>query len=240
MNYIPQKDFHDKVIGKGIDVDGRYGVQCVDLWNYFNKIVNNVYINCQPSGYAKSLFENRANNGVLKYFDVVDLKNIQKGDWCIWGNCKCSPKSHVAMFWEPKNDKYGQFLGQNQGGVKEANLSLVEYDGIIGVLRPKIYKEEKKTSSDSFFGKKGYFGPGDNHENIGKICQFMHDEFYKYGEWLGLDNEKILGNYYGPIIEAYIKEFQKRAKADGKYNSIIDGCVGPITLASLKEYGFKY
>ena len=37
----------------------------------------------------------------------------------------------------------------------------------------------------------------------------------------------------------YIKEFQKRAKADGNYDAEIDGNVGPLTLKALKKYGFK-
>ena len=52
-------------------------------------------------------------------------------------------------------------------------------------------------------------------------------------------SEKALGNLYGPYIKASIKEFQRRAKAEGNYNSTIDGYTGPITLASLKLYGFK-
>jgi len=233
MKYISQKDFYNQTIGKGFDVDGAYGIQCVDFFNYFNKIVNDTYINCRPSGYAKSIFENRANNGALKYYDVVDLKDIKQGDWVIWGNCKSAPKSHVAMFWEKKNSTYGIFVGKNQNGTRETNLCSVTYDGIIGVLRPKIYVSTTTNStSKSFFGSKGYFSFGDNHENIGKIAEFMYKTFPKYTD------KRALGNYYGQYIQASIKEFQRRAKAEGNYNAEVDGCVGVITLASLKKYGF--
>ena len=52
-------------------------------------------------------------------------------------------------------------------------------------------------------------------------------------------DEKALGSYYGPYIKASIKEFQRRAKEEGNYNSTIDGYTGPITLKSLKKYGFQ-
>ena len=94
-------------------------------------------------------------------------------------------------------------------------------------------------TSEPFLSKKGYLKKGDSGKNIEKICQFMHDTFSKYGKWLKLDNEKILGNYFGIILESYIKEFQKRAKAEKKYDDAIDGCIGPKTLAALKYYGFQ-
>lgn len=92
------------------------------------------------------------------------------------------------------------------------------------------YKEESQ--EDGFLGSKGYFSLGDTHENIGKIAEFMYRVFPAYTD------KKALGNYYGPYIQASIKEFQRRTHAEGKYNAEIDGNVGPITLNLLKQYGF--
>lgn len=234
--YISAKEFYDMTIGRGVDIDGAYGVQCVDLFNYFNSIVNDCYIGCSPSGYAKSIFENRANNGVLQYFDVVPLSQVKKGDWCIWENCECSPKSHVAMFWESHNETYGKFLGQNQGGVREANTGIVEYNGIIGVLRPKIYANEQvdaKTPTSNFLGNRGWLTFGDKGENVRKICDFMYNTFPAYDKVLNRDKNDLLGNCFGPNLRAWIIEFQKRTGLEA------DGNIGPLTLAKLKEYGFK-
>lgn len=88
--------------------------------------------------------------------------------------------------------------------------------------------------NDNFLGDKGYFSTGDNHENIGKIAEFMYRVFPSYTD------KKALGNYYGKYIKASIKEFQKRAKEEGNYNSTVDGYIGPITLQALVKYGFKY
>ena len=115
-------------------------------------------------------------------------------------------------------------------------IDLKTNDYIDPEVYAKEYKEEtttkpatttKPTTSASFFPKKGYFGFGDTHANIGKIASFMYKVFSAY------TNKKALGNYYGPYIQASIKEFQRRTKLEA------DGCVGPITLKELKKYGFK-
>lgn len=103
-----------------------------------------------------------------------------------------------------------------------------EFQGFIYL--PKEFEEETK---EDFFGGLGYFKDGDKHKNIGKIAKFMRKTFPAY------TSEKALGPVYGPYIKASIKEFQRRAKAEGNYNSTIDGYTGPITLESLKKYGFK-
>lgn len=89
------------------------------------------------------------------------------------------------------------------------------------------HKEEKKETKKSFFPSKGYFTLGDTHENIGKIAEFMYRVFPSY------TTKKALGNYYGKYIQQSIKEFQERTNLEN------DGSVGPLTLAKLKEYGFK-
>lgn len=86
----------------------------------------------------------------------------------------------------------------------------------------------KMTTLKQFLPSKGYWGFGDNDERVGFLADFMYATFSKY------TSRKALGNYYGKYIKASITEFQKRT---GLYP---DGCVGKITYAKLKEYGFKY
>ena len=91
----------------------------------------------------------------------------------------------------------------------------------------KEYTAPTTSTKKSFFPSKGYFSLGDNHKNVGKIAEFMYKTFPAYTK------KAALGNYYGKNIQASIKEFQKRTKLEA------DGCVGKITLAELKKYGFK-
>lgn len=97
----------------------------------------------------------------------------------------------------------------------------------------KINSTDKKVTTNtnvvkSFLPSRGYFKKGDNSPNIGKIASFMYKTFPVY------TNKKALGNYYGNYIIASIKEFQRRTGLKS------DGCIGPITLAKLVEYGFRY
>lgn len=84
-----------------------------------------------------------------------------------------------------------------------------------------------KTTSSNFLGKRGYIKLGDQGDNISKITKFMYKKFPAYTK------KQALGNYYGKYIQASIKEFQKRTGLTP------DGCIGKITLAKLKKYGFK-
>ncbi len=137
------------------------------------------------------------------------VKN-SKGSWVIKGD---SLPPEEVMYIDPKFTKI----------VDNKNLKFKEV--------PK--EEPKEDKTEAFFPKKGYFSLGDNHKNIGKIAEFMYKTFPSY------TNKKALGNYYGPYLQSSIKEFQKRAKAEKKYDAEIDGNVGPKTLKALKKYGFK-
>ncbi len=93
-------------------------------------------------------------------------------------------------------------------------------------------EEISEEPTEDFFGGLGYFKDGDKHPNINKIAEFMLKTFPAY------TSEKALGPVYGPYIKSSIKEFQRRAKLEGNYDSTVDGYTGPITLESLKKYGF--
>lgn len=134
MNF---QDFINKTLGKAIDVDGRYSAQCVDLFNYFNKLYNNgVYINCQPSNYARSLAENKANNGILNYYQETAVNNMITGTVVVWGNCAVAPSSHVGFFVKDNGNGTFQCLQQN-APKPYVTLSNMNYNGIIGAFIPK-------------------------------------------------------------------------------------------------------
>lgn len=86
----------------------------------------------------------------------------------------------------------------------------------------------KRTELKTFLPNKGYWAYGDKDERVGKLADFMYAFFPAY------TSRKALGCYYGKYLKQAITTFQKRT---GLYP---DGCVGKITYAKLKEYGFKY
>lgn len=128
------KQFYDLHINKAYDVDGAYGVQCVDGFKLFTLEQYGISnYNC-TNGYASGLWIYRKEKPYYKHFIEVPINEMKNGDWVFWNNgSKNCPDSHVAMFYN------GKFFGQNQWGSKSFSLANISYDGILGVLRPKIY-----------------------------------------------------------------------------------------------------
>lgn len=132
-------EFYKKHIGKGIDLDRSYGVQCVDLFKCFTNEFFGISNYTCGNGFASGLWYNRKSRPYYKHFEEVSINNLQNGDWCFWANgSKECPDSHVAMYYN------GQFFGQNQKGRKEATLQSISKNGMLGALRPKISSQKGK------------------------------------------------------------------------------------------------
>lgn len=226
------EEFINNTNGNAYDMDGAYGVQCVDgIKKFVQDFKGESNFSC-GNGWAYGLWVCYGGNGVEKYFNKHSLDEAKKGDWIIWNKgTKNAPYSHVGMFIENVDNRVRTY-GQNQNGIKAFNYCNLEKDGILGVLRLK--ELEVVETNSNVLGTRGWIEEGDNSVFIGKVSKFMYKTFPAYTD------VKALGNYYGPYIKASITEFQKRAKAEGNYNSTVDGCLGPLTLKALVHYGFKY
>lgn len=134
-------DFINRVLGQSIDLDKAYGPQCVDLFNYFNYLYNDDYISCYPSGYAKSIAKNKANNGILKYYKEVPINQMVKGTAVVWDNCRYAPLSHIGFILEDNGDGTFKCLAQNSPK-PYVTISNAPYDGIIGCFTPKQVLEQ--------------------------------------------------------------------------------------------------
>lgn len=126
-------------VGKGIDYDGSYGVQCFDLANdYAVKVLGGkqfigmwayeIYTNyaSQPS---KALFEKIANTPSFV---------PKKGDIVVWSKTLNGRAGHVAVCTGEGNTSYFYSYDQNWAGRNDP-VTLVKhsYDHVLGVLRPK-------------------------------------------------------------------------------------------------------
>lgn len=129
-------EFKNKYLGKSVDIDGSYGSQCVDLFNAWNRDYNGVYINCRPSGYARSLAENKAKNGILNYFKETEVNNMIEGTVVIYGKCKFAPEGHVCFFIKDNGDGTYQALNQNYNNKQYVTVDNNPYEGIIGAFIP--------------------------------------------------------------------------------------------------------
>lgn len=214
-----------------------YVVWAFDCVNMIKGILWGWNGNCSKSNggavYASNGVPDVSADGMIKLCKELssDFSNIEIGE-AVWMN------GHIGIYIG--NGEVIECTPAWQNKVQITKLSQRKWlkHGKLPYITYQT-NQSQTNINESFLGKRGYLKKGDSGPNIEKICKFMHDTFSNYGKWLKLDNEKILGNYFGPILEAYIKEFQKRAKAEKKYNDAIDGCIGPKTLSALKYYGFK-
>ncbi len=102
-----------------------------------------------------------------------------------------------------------------------------------GILRTLNIKYIEPVEDDEFFPAKGYFQNGDSGKNIERINDFYYNVFPSYAKTLNRDKEDVKGGYFGENTEAWTKEFQRRTGLEQ------DGCIGPLTLAMMKKFGFK-
>lgn len=110
--------FRDSRIDKGVDIDGHFGWQCWDGYADYCNYLKVPYANCTVSGYVKDIWEQRKSNGILKYFDEIEL--LEKGDIVVFKEVAgVTPVSHIAIFDRDLGNGYGLFLGQNQLGKYE-------------------------------------------------------------------------------------------------------------------------
>ncbi|MBO7078397.1 MAG: peptidoglycan-binding protein [Bacilli bacterium] len=118
---------------------------------------------------------------------------------------------HIGIYWE-------------NGQVIECSPAFKNKVQITQLSQRKWLKHGKLPfityeKNDSFLPARGYFKKGDSGEKIAKI-----DDFFA---------NKVKGNYFGDYTTAIVKEFQRQNKLEQ------DGNIGPITLAKMKEQGFK-
>lgn len=89
----------------------------------------------------------------------------------------------------------------------------------------------KPTNNKIVLPSRNYFKIGDSGESIAIISSFLACNFMGYERKINVPIDKMLGDYFGVNLESWIKEFQRNN------NLTPDGCIGPITLAKLREYG---
>lgn len=210
MGYISPEDFKTNTIGKAYDIDGAYGVQCVDGIKKHSLDLNNACDFTCGNGWAYGLWTCYDTNGVSKYYNKHPFSEVRIGDWVIWnkGSKDCK-KSHVGMYYGMKDGKVISY-GQNQNGKKAFNLFNVSTNGILGVLRAKQYEFK--------LPDRGYFTYGDNGIEVEHIDNFFMN--------------KVKGKYYKDYTTACVKAFQKINKLEQ------DGNIGKITLNKMIEDGF--
>lgn len=126
-------------LGRGIDYDGTYGVQCVDLAKHY--IRNVLGITPQSIGNAIEYYNKRRTSSYLtKNFDWIDNTPSfipKKGDLCVFASK--SGNGHISIATGEGTTSYFYSYDQNYPKAKHEPMTKIKhtYNSFLGVLRPK-------------------------------------------------------------------------------------------------------
>lgn len=161
-------------IGKGIDYDGTYGVQCVDLAKHYIK--NVLGVTPQSIGNAIEYYNKRKTSEYLtknfKWIDNTAEFIPKKGDLCVFTSK--SGNGHISVATGEGTTSYFYSYDQNFPKAKHEPMTKIKhsYTSFLGVLRPK----KKKSTSLKYF--KAYKGDSesivDALEAIGAKSDFSY------------------------------------------------------------------
>lgn len=161
-------------LGKGIDYDGTYGVQCVDLAKHYIK--NVLGVTPQSIGNAIEYYNKRKTSEYLtknfKWIDNTAEFIPKKGDLCVFTSK--SGNGHISVATGEGTTSYFYSYDQNFPKAKHEPMTKIKhsYTSFLGVLRPK----KKKNTSLKYF--KTYKGDSesivDALEAIGAKSDFSY------------------------------------------------------------------
>src|SRR3990172_7423555 len=126
------RGFFDKYNGKGIDYDGWYGFQCMDLYHQYDKkcIGRKNY----PAPAAKDVW-NKYDSNFYTRISNTPTNIPQEGDVIIWGTV-IGPYGHIAVFYAGDVINFTSF-DQNFPINSKCHFQVHSYKGVLGWLRPK-------------------------------------------------------------------------------------------------------
>lgn len=132
-------DFIGKWNDKGIDFDGYYGDQCMDLMHqYCVEVLGITDGNVLAAGYAKDVYLNFDNVSGHDKFDKIANTPTgvpNKGDIIFWGT-GIGVAGHVAIWLDGNINNFRSF-DQNFPTGSKCHLQSHTYAGVLGWLRVK-------------------------------------------------------------------------------------------------------
>lgn len=214
-------EFKNKYLGKKVDIDGAYGGQCVDLFNAWNRDYNNgIYINCKPSGYARSLAENKANNGILKYFTETAVNNMIEGTVVVYGKCKFAPEGHVCFFIKDNGNGTYQALQQNNNNKQYVTIDNNPYAGIIGAFIPnQLVRTSTNIDELAKAVIRGEYGNGNERKQ--KLGSLYNQVQARVNEMLGNSSSVNIDELAKAVIRGeYGNGNERKQKLGSLYNQV--------------------
>ena len=144
--YETPQAFRDATLGKCIDLDNKYGAQCVDLSNVFWKEYANRWMTTCDTGTARGIWNCREQNAGEEFVLITKAADLQAGDWIVFDG---GQYGHIGMALGRAEKGYIALLGENQGGTScvgggsATNIINMSLKTFKGAFRPKIYNVPK-------------------------------------------------------------------------------------------------
>ncbi len=133
-------DFINKWNGKGIDFDGYYGDQCMDLMHqYIVEVLGYTDGRILAAPTAKDVYLNFNNMFGKEYFTKIDNTPTgvpQKGDIVFWNASPGNTAGHVAIFKDGDVNAFNSF-DQNYPTGSKCHIQNHNYNYVLGWLRGK-------------------------------------------------------------------------------------------------------
>lgn len=170
-------------LGKGIDYDGTYGVQCVDLAKHYIK--NVLGVTPQSIGNAIEYYNKRKTSEYLtknfKWIDNTAEFIPKKGDLCVFTSK--SGNGHISVATGEGTTSYFYSYDQNFPKAKHEPMTKIKhsYTSFLGVLRPK----KKKSASLKYF--KAY--KGDSESIVDALEAMGAKSDFSYRKKIALKNK---------------------------------------------------
>lgn len=147
-------EFISKWNGRGIDFDGAYGDQCMDLMHQYHvEVLGITDGRTLAAPAAKDVYSNFSTIIGREHFEQI--KNTptgvpQKGDIIIWGT-GIGPFGHIAIFIEGDANRFKSF-DQNFPTGSKCKIVDHNYNGVLGWLRfkGKLPQEEIPVNTETF------------------------------------------------------------------------------------------
>ena len=168
-------EFHTKYYGWGKDVDGVAGIQCVDLFKEFLRIIGCPTYKAPigGDGYADNIWYNRSRWG--QWFDFIPAGSFKDGDIVLFPHAKrggtTHKLSHICFYYN------GQQFGTNQHDAKlgrRACDKACNWSDALGGLRYKFWE-----TTTSMTIPKGY-----SRQTIGGRTYYVYRQ--KDGQKIGV------------------------------------------------------
>src|SRR3990167_5369030 len=139
------QEFIDKWNGKGLDYDGAYGFQCMDVYRQYVKDVLGAKQSPPVTG-AVNVWDTYLS-GVFTRTENTPTNSPKSGDVVIWGT-RLGQYGHIAACTEADANNFTSF-DQNYPIGSVCHLQKHTYVGVLGWLHPKNLPTDVVTPPES-------------------------------------------------------------------------------------------